>query len=320
MSRPLAVVVVSYASADLLAEHLVRVHAGLPGAHVVVVDCFSSLAERGRVRELAAVHGWHAELLDENRGFGGGVNAGVRVALAGGAQDLLLLNPDASVPPDAVAALQRAVADDRARAVAPVIRRADGRPWFSGSDLYLADGATRGVARRAEHPGADRRPWLTGACLLLPAELWLRVGGFDEDYFLYWEDVDLSWRVLAAGGSLAVVPEAVAVHDEGGTQVADAAVRRAKSPDYYYFNVRNRLLFAARHLDAAGVRRWWRATPRAVREVLLRGGRRQFLRPAAPVGAALRGVRDGRRAVRAALRAPAAPDRAGAPFIPEETR
>jgi GT2 family glycosyltransferase len=300
MPRPalLAVVVVNYGSADLVRENVLPLMERLDDALLVVVDNRTTDAERERVRELAAhpstrVHGVYP---DGNTGFGTGMNIGVAAARELGAREFLLLNPDATIEPDQLAVLRDAVAADPFALVAPLILRPDGSTWFRGSDLYLADGRIRGAARRAQHPGQAVEPWLTGACLLVTDELWTRVGGFSDDYFLYWEDVDLSRKVVEAGGSLRVVEEAVAVHAEGGTQSAGhASAGQAKSGTYYYHNVRNRLLYGARHLDAAALRRWRLLTPVIAYEVLLQGGRRQFAHPVAPVSAAVRGIVDGYR-------------------------
>jgi GT2 family glycosyltransferase len=300
MPRPalLAVVVVNYGSADLVRENVLPLVERLDDALLVVVDNRTTDAERERVRELAAhpstrVHGVYP---DGNTGFGTGMNLGVAAARGFGAREFLLLNPDATIEPDQLAVLRQAVAADPLALVAPLILRPDGSTWFRGSDLYLADGRIRGAARRAQHPGQAVEPWLTGACLLVTDELWTRVGGFSDDYFLYWEDVDLSRKVVEAGGSLRVVEGAVAVHAEGGTQSAGhASAGQAKSGTYYYHNVRNRLLYGARHLDAAALRRWRLLTPVIAYEVLLQGGRRQFAHPVAPVSAAVRGIIDGYR-------------------------
>ena len=291
----LAVVVVNYASSDLLSQNLARVGADLPDALVVVVDCWSSPQERRTVERLCAEQHWRLVALPDNRGFGGGMNAGAAVALAAGADDLLLLNPDAVITAPAVALLRASVRSRRLRLVAPVIVDEAGTVWFSGIDLDLTDGSMHRAAVDAPKR-AGRRRWLTGACLLVTRELWAATGGFDESYFLYWEDVDFSQRVVEAGGDLLVVGEATAVHQEGGTQHRPDA--RAKSSDYYYFNIRNRMRYAALHLDEPTVRRWQRTQLRAAYAIVLRGGRRQFLRPWAPLSAALRGVRDGRRTVR----------------------
>lgn len=296
--RPLALIVVSYASAALLAQHLLRTVASVRPEHVVVVDNRSTDAERAAVRRLADAHDWVLIAPAANLGFGGGVNAGVAAARALGARDLLVLNPDAHIDAASVGALRAAADADGLAMLAPVIRDADGGTWFAGADLYLDDGATRSRAQRGRFAGAERWEWLSGACLWIPEEAWELTGGFDEDYFLYWEDVDLSRRLVERGGRIRVVPEAVAVHDEGGTH-RDAGQRgRAKSSVYYYFNIRNRMLFAVKHLDRSGVARWRSQLLPSAREVLLRGGRRQLLRSTLPVRAAWRGVADARRIVR----------------------
>lgn len=292
----LAIVVVNFASSELLSLNLAPLSRSLPEATVVVVDNLTSSAERERVRALAAHEGWLTETPDSNTGFGVGVNIGVARALAGGCEFVLILNPDASIDSSSVATLV-----ERCRAVplallAPRIERPDGSAWFEGSDIHLVDGRLRNPRHRPTH---DWEPWLTGACLLASAQLWELVGGFDPDYFLYWEDVDLSHRVLAAGGSLELCERAVAVHAEGGTQGEghDTAGLR-KSDTYYYFAIRNRLYFAAKHLDDAGVRRWLSNSRAVALETLLQGGRRQFLRSLRPLIVARRALRDGRRFVR----------------------
>ena len=101
-----------------------------------------------------------------------------------------------------------------------------------------------GTTRRARHDELDGdRTWQTGACFLATIAMWDVVGGFDDDYFMYWEDIDLSWRWREAGGALLLRADATAVHDAGGTQSG-----AGKSSLYVYFNCRNRLLFARKRL------------------------------------------------------------------------
>ncbi|MCD2499666.1 MULTISPECIES: glycosyltransferase family 2 protein [Microbacterium] len=301
MTREVAIIVVNYASAGLLSQNLVATAAAMPYAHVYVVDNLHSAAERARVQDLADQQGWRLIALPDNRGFGAGVNAGAREAWRDGATDLLVLNPDASLDAAAAEALIAATAGDRRVLVSPVIRTPDGRIWFDGCDLYLGTGETRGRRARDRFPGAEREEWLAGTALWVTREVWDLVDGFDEEFELYWEDVDFSHRVRVAGGALAVVTSAVAVHDEGATHRSSAQRSEAKSELYYYFNIRNRLLYAARHLDEAGIRSWLASSTASARAILLRGGRRQFLRPLPPLRAAYRGLRDGRRIARAEL-------------------
>lgn len=296
-----AIIVVNYGSSELLGTNLVATANAAGHARVYVVDNASTARERTAVQALCDAHGWTCIGMDANVGFGTGVNAGVARALADGATDMLVLNPDARIDEDSLAALAAATREDRLLLVSPVIRTPDGRTWFDGSDLYLHDGATRGIRRRDEFAGRDRVPWLTGACLWITREVWELTGGFADEFFLYWEDVDLSWRLRERGGRIAVVADAVAWHDEGATHREESQRSEAKSVVYYTYNIRNRMLFAARNLDDEGIRRWLRSSPASARAILLRGGRRQFLRPIPPLRAAWRGLRDGRRIAREEL-------------------
>ena len=292
-----AVVVVNYGSHDLLARHLVETAGSLPGCSVVVVDNFTTLDERRQVECLCAEHGWTSLLLDDNLGFGSGMNKAV-ASLGPGPTHVLLLNPDATVDQPSVEAMVEHVDQHPLTLVAPTVIRPDGSIWSTGVDLDLLSGDMRGWQRRTgEHDPALVQPWLSGACLLLRRDLWDRVGGFDDDFFLYWEDVDLSRKVLEAGGAVAVVPGATAVHDEGATH-READLQRAKSPTYYYYNTRNRLLFAAKHLPRRQLLRWCLTSPAAGYQILLRGGRRQLTQPRSSLVPAMRGTFAGLRLVR----------------------
>jgi GT2 family glycosyltransferase len=282
-----AVVVVNYGSSALLAENLAGTPLGRSGVSVVVVDNRTTDGERRAVRRLSSENGWSLVEMDLNRGFGAGMNAGVRRARETGHHTFLLLNPDATIDVEGLTTLVAQVRADPMTMVSPVIDRPDGTPWFRGARVDVAGGRTR----LTDGVGPDvLDPWLAGTCLVVHRDLWDLLGGFDEDYFLYWEDVDISWRCTAVGGRLVVRDDVRAVHSVGGTQGTSG-----KSPTYYYWNTRNRLLFAAQHLPRRDVVRWALRTPRYARDVLLRGGRRQFLRPLPPVSAAVRGSMSGLR-------------------------
>lgn len=274
----LSIVVVNYGSSDLLRVNLAPLSRAVGGVNVVVVDNFSTAAERDAVSQLADAEGWELVTPGGNEGFGAGMNRGVARAAELGARFHLLVNPDAVVDTRALRALHAAVSDDPETMAAPRILRPDGSLWFGGSDLYLDDGRIRSSRRRTD-PQARLRPWLSGACLVVSDDLWRRAGGFDEDYFLYWEDVDLSQRIIDAGGRLAVLDDVTVVHAEGGTQKGGGHVEsgEAKSATYYFHNIRNRLLYATKHLSDADLRAWQAVSRKVAWEILLQGGRRQFL-------------------------------------------
>ena len=284
----LGIVVVNYGSHALLEEHLAHLDAAAIPARVVVVDNFSSRAELASVTTLAAEQGWDVIASPTNLGFGAACNLGAARAAELGCDTYLFLNPDAFLTSGAAAELAALSRQQPRSLISPVIRKPDGSVWFRGSRLDLRSGRV-GAVHGAFESGPDA--WLTGACLVAHSEIWSELGGFADDYFLYWEDVDLSRRVVDLGGSLIVAADISATHDVGGTQEESAAASgRAKSAVYYYYNCRNRLLFGTSHLGTRELLGWLARTPRENWAILLRGGRKQFLQSPGLLWAGVRGT------------------------------
>lgn len=264
---------VNYGSHALIEQNLGDL-AGDGSTIVVVVDNFSTTTEREACARLCSASGWEF-VPSPNVGFGEGINAGVAHALALGCDEIVMVNPDLALQ---AADLGRLVELSAARPddlVAPRIMTPQGRPWGRLGVIQLEEGR---LYTHGDHPGSPR--WLSGACLAVSAPLWRRMGGFAPGYFMYWEDVDLSYRVQAAGGVLVLVDDLVVVHDAGGTQSTGSA----KSALFTYYNCRNRLVFAARNLDRRQQRAWLRTTAAEVRRSI---GRANQSRLAAKVTRAL---------------------------------
>ena len=300
----IGIVVVNYASSELVRANLGSLHVGQ--SRTVLVDNFSGQQERTAARLLADELGWAFVAMDGNAGFASGVNAGVLVAENLGCSRFLLVNPDVKVTEETVDALRAASLRDELALVSPRLVSESGRLVFAGSRLDLRDGRIHGLRSRCSGAASSSMmPWLTAACLVVPLELWRRAGGFDERYFMYWEDVDFNFRCLAAGGHVMLRDDLVAVHDQGGTQGPRRG--RAKSGLYYYYNCRNRVLFAIHNLCRGDIMGWLLRSPSVGYEIFLQGGRRQVLESpwlvTAPVRGTCAGVLLGLRA--ALLRAPA---------------
>ena len=295
----LGVVVVSYGSAQLLRRNLAP--AGLAGSsvRVIIVDNFSTAQNRRDVEELAAAEGWHLVGMPDNRGFGAACNAGVAAARELGCRTFLFLNPDAVISPTVVDELRAHSIREPMALISPRLVDSAGEVVFRVARTDLRDGRVR---RRPDDEGPrtnDPGDWLCGACVAVHDDLFTRIGGYDEAYFLYWEDVDLGYRAVAAGGSVILREDLVAVHDEGGTHGPRQG--RAKSALYYRYNCRNRLVFATRNLDRRSLLRWVLTTPAVSWEILLRGGRRQLLHTPSVLWAAVHGSLSGLAAALPAL-------------------
>ena len=121
------------------------------------------------------------------------------------------------------------------------------------------------VAEDAVRTGASSIvvDWLSGACMLVRREAFLAAGGFDERFFLYWEDADLCRRLRNRGLHIRYVPDATAVHKVGqSSQTARrSSIRAFHASAYLYYatHVAPGALNPRRLLARAllGVRCWW---------------------------------------------------------------
>ena len=184
---------------------------------VFVVDNGSSDDSVAHIRSAAP---WaELVLLASNRGFSAGMNAGIAAALEQdpAAEYVWVLNNDTLVQRETLSRM---------------IRIADRDPTIGivGSLLIDADGSGRvqalgggrigrwlGTTSTFVRPTTRSCDYLTGASLLLRRALLLEIGWFDERYFFYYEDADLSVRVRRAGWRLAVATEAAVLHHRGAS-------------------------------------------------------------------------------------------------------
>ncbi len=186
-----------------------------------------------------------------NLGYTGGNNRGIERALADGADYVLVLNNDTLVDPDAVTRLVEAARSrPRVGAVGPKIVYADApdRIWFGGGDFSRARalGYHRGEGQPDPQPSGgepEEVTFLTGCCLLLPAQVLREVGGFEEDFFAYVEDVDLCLRLMERGYRLLYQPAGRIAHR--------VPLHEAPSAFGIEHGVRNRVRLARRRYGAA---------------------------------------------------------------------
>lgn len=222
----ISVLIVNHNGGEWLGRCLGELHAleGSPFEEVIVADNASTDGSLSAVRrDFPSVR---VLALGENLGFGAANN---RAAALARGDRLLLLNSDAWPLPGCLPALDRALdLDPRRGWVSPRLSYLDGRRQFHWAPTTSVLGEAVQMVRNrfearswAHRLGLWPEPgWFTAACALLRREAFESVGGFDEDYFLYFEDVDLCLRLRRAGWHLAEAPDARAVHVKGGSQPA----------------------------------------------------------------------------------------------------
>ena len=158
---------------------------------------------------------------DVNLGFAGGVNRGIRHATDAGATAIALFNNDAVADVGWLSALMAVLVaePDVAIATGRLLMR-DGRTVDSTGDFYSVWGLA--FPRDRDRPAEPRRESgdvfaASGGASLFRTALFADIGLFDERFFAYFEDVDLSFRTQLAGHRVTYCADAVAYHDQGAT-------------------------------------------------------------------------------------------------------
>lgn len=248
-------VIVSYNSRGTLAAG-VEPLLGMAGVTVTVVDNASS------DDSLSVLEGLPVRTIQTGRngGFGFGCNIGV----AGGtAPYVLFLNPDARIEQpdlDRLAAVLDAAGDialvgprllDGEGALIPNLRRCQSTSSVWAQALFVhrvlthARWANEIDRSPAPHAEVAYPEWVSGACMLARRSALARIGGFDEGFFLYGEDMDLCARLRAVGGRIRYEPGAIVRHQEG---------QSAPRTSLFAVLAESRARYARKHAGPAGAR------------------------------------------------------------------
>lgn len=234
-----AVVTVAYRSNDVLPGFLESIEAASAApVHCVIVD--NRPGEGSLAADLAHQHGAHYIALPSNPGYGGAINAGV-ASLATSVRWVLVSNPDVVLHAgviDALAAVGES--DERIAAIGPAVLNPDGTVYPSARrvpslrtgvghalfvNLWTDNPWTKRYRQDADEAVTARDAgWLSGACLLIRRDVFDALGGFDEGYFMYFEDVDLGYRLGKAGWRNRYEPSTAVTHVGGHTAARDSAV------------------------------------------------------------------------------------------------
>ena len=232
MSTAFGLVVVTFESTDVLSNFFDSLaHSTTHPRHVVVVDNSPTpvtLPDTPWCDRVELIH------RPDNPGYGGGANIGV-AALDPSVEWVVVCNPDIVVTPTTLSALfDHTTQVSDAASLGPQIINEDGSLYPSARAIpTISVGIGHALcgswwpnnpwtkAYRGDYAGTTPRPagWLSGAFLLLHRERFKSVGGFDDNYFMFFEDVDLGSRLGQAGFSNWYVPGAVATHI-GGTSTS----------------------------------------------------------------------------------------------------
>lgn len=196
----------------------------------------------------------------KNLGFTGGSNVGIDFGLEHNADFVMLINNDTIVHPELLHELLKPFEDPQVGLVVPKIYFAKGHEyhlerykkdelgkvlWFAGGYVDWVNVFTRhrGVDE-VDHGQYDRKEsttFATGCCILISKQAIENVGKFDDNYYLYFEDGDLSQRLVKKGYKIIYNPKAILWH------ITAASGGGSGSPLHDYYLTRNRMLFGMRY-------------------------------------------------------------------------
>jgi GT2 family glycosyltransferase len=170
----------------------------------------------------------------KNVGFGSGVNLGAGAAEG---EVLLILNPDTEVRTENIAAvLEELAANENVGAIGGRIidRAGQDQPWSAGRGISFYDlvwnnlGVSRSkpIWKSSQKAECD---WVAGTALFIAKELFNELGGFDERFFMYFEDMDLCRRTKMLGRKIVFLPAFEVFHDSG----ASYANKKLQKRHYY---------------------------------------------------------------------------------------
>jgi GT2 family glycosyltransferase len=209
-----------------------------PIGKIIVVDNGS---DDDSVKQIRGSH-HDVEVLEVgfNGGFAKGNNIGIRRALELGMVYIWVLNNDTLVEPNALRAmLETALSDSKIGAVGSVLKYND----TIGSIQAWGGGRVNLISGISRHVKTERSiDYLIAASILLKSAAINEVGTFNEKYFMYWEDVDFSFRLKKYGWRLAVAGESIVIHKESASLGKKSAIL-----DLYFHQ--SALLFFREHAN-----------------------------------------------------------------------
>ncbi|VYU30775.1 N-acetylglucosaminyl-diphospho-decaprenol L-rhamnosyltransferase [Clostridium tertium] len=178
---------------------------------------------------------------DSNLGFSGANNLGIKYALNNGFDYVMLLNNDTIIESDMIELMIDA--SDSKYVISPKIYYYDNKNiiWSAGGGMNWIKGLPiqYGINELDSYENNKKKniEFATGCCILIPIECIEKIGLMSEEYFLYYEDTDYCVRMIRSGYEIYFEPKAVMYHK------VSASTGGEKSKTYWYYMIRNRLLF-----------------------------------------------------------------------------
>lgn len=210
---------------------------------ILVIDNFSFPSDRNLLTE--NIPGGNLILNNKNKGYAGGNNIGLKLALEDCADYMLILNPDIRLQKDSLSILLKSLKQDKnLAAIGPrIVKRENPILIFTDGELVIEDDSLQTIHQNHNKLIYDTKQkfnyainYIDGSCILLNAKAVKEVGEFSEEFFLYFEETDWCFRAKQKGWDLAVNSNAVVYN-----------LTSSKGRIFHYYMMRNKLIFCKKY-------------------------------------------------------------------------
>lgn len=247
-----AIILVNWNSFELTAQCIRSLQQIMHPGSVTIILVDNNSADGSGAALQAAFPDIHYIQANDNLGFTGGNNLGIAYAIQENCAYTLLLNNDTTVAPEFLAPLLHFMdTHPEAGAVQPLIyyHHQPSIIWNGGSNYHkwLGHPSIRYIGKQLSNtPLQNQQPvsadWITGCAFLVRTSLLSAIGGLSENLFMYFEDIDLSFRIREKGYQLWLIPESTIWHVGGMSNKNKEKTKEGYvNPVVHYLNIRNRI-------------------------------------------------------------------------------
>lgn len=237
--KKISIIIVNYKSKDQLRTCIASIFNKLTNKNFEIV-IINNDKEEDLLETVAEFSGIRLINLEKNVGFGKAVNAGAKIAQG---EWLMFLNPDTQLVTNQSKMLSFFEATEEAGIISPKLIEKSGetQKWSAGADPSLLGlvGNNIGLSKSKKRWTSRKTSevdWVSGAAMVVKKTLFNKIGGFDENIFMYYEDIDLCKRAREAGKKIFYFPYDKVIHLRGKS-IENKEKQKAdyyKSQDYYF--------------------------------------------------------------------------------------
>ena len=186
-------------------------------------------------------------LNSKNEGFSKANNQGIEYALKNNFDYILLLNNDTLIKSNLIDVLIKTAQAKKVSAVQPLILNHDGKKIWNGGGKINYFLGTFSSSKKVNN-SFKLIEWFTGCCCLMDVNLFDDIGKFDERFFAYYEDVDLSLRIKQNGYKIGFTSQTELIHLESASSKLETSNKGSLNPYVHYLNIKNHILVFRKHI------------------------------------------------------------------------